>query len=406
MGRLVINQDRIVNKEELIKLCPFNAMEISDGNVEINSACKMCKLCVRRGPEGAVVFVEDEKVEIDKSIWSGIAVYVDHLEGEIHPVTLELIGKARELANKVNQEVYCVAIGNNIDESIYELLHYGVDKVYLYDNEELKYFRIEPYTAAIEDFIKNVKPTAFLVGATTVGRSLAPRVAARFRTGLTADCTILDIKENTDLVQIRPAFGGNIMAQIVTPNSRPQLATVRYKVMSAPERSEDEVGEIVKLSIKKEKLKSNINVLEVSKKSKEKEISEADVLVVAGRGVKSEKDLEMIKELSELLGGQVACTRPLIEAGWVDAKSQVGLSGRTVRPKLIITCGVSGAVQFTAGMNNSDYIFAINTDEKAPIFKVAHYGIVGDIYEVVPMLIEKLKNNGCGVIKELAIEGV
>ena len=406
MGRLVINQDKVGNKEELVKICPFGALEIKDDKLDINSGCKMCKLCVRKGPEGAVVFVEDEKVEIDKSLWSGIAVYVDHVDGEIHPVTLELIGKARELADKVNEEVYCIAMGNNIESNVHELLHYGVDKVFLYEDKELKYFRIEPYTSVIEDFINNLKPAVLLVGATTVGRSLAPRVAARFRTGLTADCTILDIKENTDLVQIRPAFGGNIMAQIVTPNSRPQLATVRYKVMSAPERSEDEVGEIVKLSIKKEKLKSNINVLEVAKKSKEKEISEADVLVVAGRGVKSEKDLEMIKELSELLGGQVACTRPLIEAGWVDSKRQVGLSGRTVSPKLIITCGVSGAVQFTAGMNNSDYIFAINTDEKAPIFKVAHYGIVGDIYEVVPMLIERLKNNGCGVIKELAIEGV
>ena len=406
MGRLVINQDKVGNKEELVKICPFGALEIKDNKLDINSGCKMCKLCVRKGPEGAVVFVEDEKIEIDKSLWSGIAVYVDHVDGEIHPVTLELIGKARELADKLNQEVYCIAMGDNIESNVRELLHYGVDKVFLYDDNELKYFRIEPYTSVIEDFIKNVKPAVLLVGATTVGRSLAPRVAARFRTGLTADCTILDIKENTDLVQIRPAFGGNIMAQIVTPNSRPQLATVRYKVMSAPERGEDEVGEIIKVSIKKEKLKSNINVLEVAKKSKEKEISEADVLVVAGRGVKSEKDLEMIKELSELLGGQVACTRPLIEAGWVDAKRQVGLSGRTVRPKLIITCGVSGAVQFTAGMNNSDYIFAINTDEKAPIFKVAHYGIVGDIYEVVPMLIEKLKNNVSGAIEEFAIKGV
>ena len=406
MGRLVINQDKVGNKEELVKICPFGALEIKDNKLDINSGCKMCKLCVRKGPEGAVVFVEDEKIKIDKSLWSGIAVYVDHVDGEIHPVTLELIGKARELADKLNQEVYCIAMGDNIESNVRELLHYGVDKVFLYDDNELKYFRIEPYTSVIEDFIKNVKPAVLLVGATTVGRSLAPRVAARFRTGLTADCTILDIKENTDLVQIRPAFGGNIMAQIVTPNSRPQLATVRYKVMSAPERGEDEVGEIIKVSIKKEKLKSNINVLEVAKKSKEKEISEADVLVVAGRGVKSEKDLEMIKELSELLGGQVACTRPLIEAGWVDAKRQVGLSGRTVRPKLIITCGVSGAVQFTAGMNNSDYIFAINTDEKAPIFKVAHYGIVGDIYEVVPMLIEKLKNNVSGAIEEFAIKGV
>ncbi|MDU4327339.1 MAG: electron transfer flavoprotein subunit alpha/FixB family protein, partial [Clostridium celatum] len=377
-----------------------------DDKLDINSGCKMCKLCVRKGPEGAVVFIEDEKKEIDKSLWNGIAVYVDHVDGEIHPVTLELIGKARELADKVHQKVYCIAMGDNIENRVHELLHYGVDKVFLYDDEELKFFRIEPYTSVIEDFINNVKPAVLLVGATTVGRSLAPRVAARFRTGLTADCTILDIKENTDLVQIRPAFGGNIMAQIVTPNSRPQLATVRYKVMSAPERSESESGEIVKLFIGKEKLKSNINVLEVVPKSKEKEISEADVLVVAGRGVKSEKDLAMIKELAELLGGELATTRPLIEAGWVDAKRQVGLSGRTVRPKLIITCGVSGAVQFTAGMNNSDYIFAINCDEKAPIFKVAHYGIVGDIYDVIPMLIEKIKSNVSGAIEEVAVNSI
>ena len=404
MGRLVINHDKVGNKEELVKICPFGALEIKNDKVDINSGCKMCKLCVRKGPEGAVTFVEDEKKEIDKSLWKGIAVYVDHVDGEIHPVTLELIGKARELADKVNQQVYCIAMGDNIDESVHELLHYGVDKVFLYNHKELKFFRIEPYTSVIEDFINNVKPAVLLIGATTVGRSLAPRVAARFRTGLTADCTILDIKENTDLVQIRPAFGGNIMAQIITPNSRPQLATVRYKVMSAPERNESEAGEIVRLSIENEKLKSNINVLEVLPKSKEKEISEADVLVVAGRGVKSEKDLQMIKELSGLLGGELACTRPLIEAGWIDAKRQVGLSGRTVRPKLIITCGVSGAVQFTAGMNNSDYIFAINTDEKAPIFKVAHYGIVGDIYEVVPMLIEKIKNNTSDVKEECIVK--
>lgn len=395
MGRLVINQDKVINKEELVKICPFGALEIKDDKLDINSGCKMCKLCIRKGPEGAVTFIEDERVEIDKSLWNGIAVYVDHVDGEIHPVTLELIGKARELADKVNQEVYCIAMGEKIEENVHELLHYGVDKVFLYDDHELKFFRIEPYTSAIEDFINKVKPSVLLVGATTVGRSLAPRVSARFKTGLTADCTILDIKENTDLVQIRPAFGGNIMAQIVTPNSRPQLATVRYNVMSAPERSENESGEVVKLSLRREKLNSNINVLEVVPKSKEKEISEADVLVVAGRGVKSEKDLSMVRELAQVLNGELASTRPLIEAGWVDAKRQVGLSGRTVRPKLIITCGVSGAVQFTAGMNNSDYIFAINTDEKAPIFKVAHYGIVGDIYEILPALIEKIKYAKC-----------
>lgn len=391
MAKLLVNQDKINNIEELMKICPFGAMENNGGKLEINASCKMCRLCVKKGPAGAVEYVEEEVKQVDKSLWKGIAVYVDHVEGEIHPVTFELIGKAKELAAKVNHPVYCVFMGHDIKHKADELLHYGVDEVYLYDEEELKDFRIEPYTAVFEDFINRAKPTAILVGATTVGRSLAPRVAARFRTGLTADCTILDMKENTDLVQIRPAFGGNIMAQIVTPNSRPQLATVRYKVMSAPQRSENASGKIILCSLNEDKLKSKIEVLNVVAKEKEKGISDAEVIVVAGRAVKSEKDMAMIKELADLLGGEIAVTRPLIEAGWAEAKRQVGLSGRTVRPKLIITCGVSGAVQFTAGMNKSEYIFAINKDEKAPIFKTAHYGIVGDIYEVIPQLIQNIK---------------
>ncbi|SHE52847.1 electron transfer flavoprotein subunit alpha [Clostridium fallax] len=391
MAKLVINQDKIGNIEEIIKICPFGAMENVGGKLEINASCKMCRLCVKKGPKGAVEYVEEEVKKIDKSLWNGITVYVDHVEGEIHPVTYELIGKARELANKVNQKVYCLFMGYKIKDKAEELLHYGVDDVFVYDKKQLENFKIEPYTAVFEDFINKIKPSVLLVGATTVGRSLAPRVAARFRTGLTADCTILDIKENTDLVQIRPAFGGNIMAQIITPNSRPQMATVRYKVMSAPERTEETSGKINLCEIDDDKLNSNMNVLEVVPKENEKGIADADVIVVAGRGIKSEKDMAMVKELADLLEGEVAVTRPLIEAGWADAKKQVGLSGRTVRPKLIITCGVSGAVQFTAGMDNSDYIFAINKDEKAPIFKVANYGVVGDIYEIVPKLIEKIK---------------
>jgi len=391
MAKLIINQDKITDIEELLKICPFGALENNNGKVEINGACKMCKLCVKKGPKGAVEYIEEAIKEIDKSIWNGIGVYVDHVDGDIHPVTYELIGKARELAGKINHPVYAVFVGNNISHKAEELLHYGVDKVFVYDEEELKYFRIEPYTAAFEDFIKKVKPTALLVGATTIGRSLAPRIAARFKTGLTADCTILDIKENTDLIQIRPAFGGNIMAQIVTPNSRPQLATVRYKVMTAPKRSEEIKGEIVSCNINKEKLKSGITALEIKKKISEVGISDAEVIVAAGRGIKSEKDLDMVKELAKVLNAEFACTRPLIEAGWVDAKRQIGLSGRTVRPRLIIACGISGAVQFTAWMNNSEYIFAINTDEKAPIFKVAHYGVVGNMYEIIPQLLEKIK---------------
>lgn len=395
MGKLVVNQDKLTKEsiKELVNICPFNAIEEHNGKVEINAGCKLCKMCVRKGPKGVMEFVEEEIKSIDKSLWRGILVYVDHVEGNIHPVTFELIGKAKELASKVKHPVYALFIGHNIKEKAEELLHYGIDEVFVYDYEELEDFAIEPYTAVFEDLINKVKPASILVGATTIGRSLAPRIAARFKTGLTADCTILDMKENTDLVQIRPAFGGNIMAQIITPNSRPQMATVRYKVMSAPKRQEEESGKISVCSIDKVKLASNIKVLKVTKKQPESSISDAEVIIAVGRGIKSKKDMDMIYELAGLLKARVAGTRPLVEAGWIDAKSQIGLSGRTVKPKLIIVLGISGAVQFTAGMNGSQYVFAVNKDEKAPIFNFSHYGIVGDIYEIVPKLIEKIKQN-------------
>ena len=281
--------------------------------------------------------------------------------------------------------------GNNIKDKCGQLLDYGVDEVFVYDSEEYDKFRIEPYSAALEDYINNNKPSIMLVGGTTLGRSLAPRLAARFKTGLTADCTILDVQENTDLDQIRPAFGGNIMAHINTPNSRPQFATVRYKIFNIPEKVEDPKGKVTLCSVEKDKLTSNIKVLETKIKNKVVGIEEAEVIVVASRAFKKEEDLKMLNELADALGAQIAGTRPTIECGWVDPKKQIGLSGRTVKPKLIITCGVSGAVQFVAGMKGSDYIIAINQDEKAPIFDVAHLGIIGDIYEIIPKLTEKIK---------------
>ncbi len=395
MAKLVINYDKLTrdNIKELVNICPFNAIEDKGDKIDINAGCKLCKMCVKKGPKGVIEFVEGEKNKIDKSLWRGVAIYVDHVEGNIHPVTLELIGKAKELAQKINQPVYALFIGHNIEKKAENLLHYGVDEVFVYDYEELNDFTIEPYTAAFEDFIKKMRPTAILVGATTIGRSLAPRVAARFRTGLTADCTILDMKENTDLIQIRPAFGGNIMAQIINPNARPQMSTVRYKVMDEAKRQSGISGKISMCKIDKAKLHSNIKVLKVTKKQIESSISDAEVIIAAGRGIKAQKDMDMVYELAKLLDAKVAGTRPLVEAGWIDAKCQIGLSGRTVKPRLIIVLGISGAVQFTAGMNSSDYIFAINKDEKAPIFSACHYAIVGDIYEIVPKIIEKLKAN-------------
>ena len=395
MGKLIVNKEKInsENINELIKICPFGAIEKINDTVQVSAACKMCKICVKKGPSGVMEFIEEEKPKINKDLWTGVAVYVDHVNGEIHPVTYELIGKAIELAKVIDHKVYAVFIGYDIKEKAEELLHYGVDEVIVYDEYELRDFRIEPYTAAFENFINIYKPSSILVGATTIGRSLAPRVAARFRTGLTADCTILDMKKNTDLIQIRPAFGGNIMAQIVNPNHRPQLATVRYKVMDAPVRNENKCGEITLRSISSEKLKSNIDVLKVIKKEMEASIADAEIIVAIGRGVKSEKDMDLVREIAERLGAHLAGTRPMVENGWIDAKYQIGLSGRTVKPKLIFAIGISGAVQFTAGMNNSECIIAINNDPNAQIFDVAHYGLVGDLYEILPMLMSNIKNN-------------
>lgn len=392
MGKIVINQDKLIDVEKTLELCPFSAIEYNNNKLEINAACKMCKMCVKKGEPGLFEFIEEEKVLINKDEWKGIAVYVDHNDGDIHPVTYELIGKAKEMAKKVNYPVYCIFVGSNISNKTEELLSYGVDEVFVYDNEKLKHFKIETYTYCVEDFIKNIKPSIVLVGGTTVGRSLAPRLAARFKTGLTADCTILDIQENTDLDQIRPAFGGNIMAHIHTPNHRPQFATVRYKIFNAPQKLSEYSGKATICDIDESKLISGIDVLDVLPKTIESGIEDAEVIVVASRAITKKEDMNMIYKLADLLGAQVAGTRPLIEAGWLDAKKQIGLSGRTVKPKLIITCGVSGAIQFVAGMNGSDCIIAINKDEKAPIFGVSHYQVVGDIYDIIPSLIEKIES--------------
>lgn len=404
MAKIVINQDKVTEMKKVLDICPFGAIELNDGKLEIGAGCKMCKICVKTGPKGVFEFVEDEVIKIDKDKWKGIAVYVDHHEGDIHPVTFELIGKAKEMAKKINQPVYCIFVGSDLEDKTDALLSYGVDNVFVYDYKDLKEFKIEPYTACVENFINEVKPTILLFGGTTIGRSLAPRLAARFKTGLTADCTILDVQENTDLDQIRPAFGGNIMAHIHTPNHRPQFATVRYKIFSAPEKVDHPTGKVTLCNIDENKLKSDIDVLEINNKTKEVGIEDAEVIIVGSRAIKKKEDMEMLYKLADLLGGQVAGTRPLVESGWIDAKKQIGLSGRTVKPKLIITCGVSGAIQFVAGMNGSECIISINKDEKAPIFDTAHYAIVGDVYDVIPRLIKDLeleKSNDYEVMDEV-----
>ncbi len=374
-----------------VKACPFGALEMKNKKVEPTAACKMCRICIKNCPRNAITLIDEARASIDKDEWKGILVYVEHMDGVVHPVTLELIGKAKQLASSIQHPVYCIFMGSGIMREAENLLNYGIDRVFAYDDEQLRYYRADLYTNVFEDCINKVKPSIVLVGATSIGRSLTPRVAVRYRTGLTADCTQLEVRSNTDLVQIRPAFGGNIMAQIITPDSRPQFATVRYKVMDKTGCGKKTDSMAVRMDIGKSILKSSINILRVIAKEKLPSISDAEIIIAGGRGLKEQKDLSLLVELAELLGGQVAVTRPLVEAGWAPYTSQIGLSGRTVKPRLIITCGISGAVQFTACMNTAECIFAINKDENAPIFKTAHYGVVGDLYEVVPRLIEKIK---------------
>ena len=396
---IIIHQEHISPEiaAKLQEICPFGALDYENGRLSLNAACKSCKLCVKKGPAGAMEWQEEAAAAVDKSQWRGVAVFAQVRDGGLHPVSLELLGKARELVQVTGEPVYAVLIGNHVAERAQTLVEYGADQVYVYDHPALRHFTVLPYGNAFFDFIQTVKPGSVLVGATNLGRSLAPRVAARCNTGLTADCTKLEMRENTDLVQIRPAFGGNVMAQIITPHVRPQFATVRYKVFSKPERLEEPTGMVQIMPVSEEMLRSGTTVLEVVEKPKLVDISEADVIVACGRGFRTQADLRLAEELADALGAQLACTRPLVEGGWMDPRKQIGLSGRTVKPRLILTLGISGSVQFAAGMKGSDRIVAINSDPNANIFDIAHVGIVGDLYEILPLLIEKIRGGAADV---------
>lgn len=366
--------------------CPFGALRIEHNGITVGDSCRMCGLCVRHCPENAIRF-EQRADMVDKEKWRDFLIYVEQERGDIHPVAFELIGEARRMAAKVGYKVNCVIVGSaGTAENARKLLPYGVDKVYVYEHSGFEGFRADCYADAVADCIAAIRPSSVLIGATALGRSLAPRLSTRFHTGLTADCTTLDIKPNSDMVQIRPAFGGNIMAQIAIAKSRPQFATVRYRVMDQASKVECPTGEIVRCNVSDEMASSRIRILSSEVIEKRKSLEEEDVIVVAGRGVRGEKDVEMCRELADALGGQLAFTRPMVENGFGDTAHQIGLSGRTVRPKLIITCGVSGAIQFTSCMNGSECIVAINNDPEAQIFKSAHYCIVDDLYQVVPHL--------------------
>jgi electron transfer flavoprotein alpha subunit len=363
---------------------------LTGDRVEISAACKACGLCVKACPARAIS-LNDNRGKIDLSAWRGILVFAETTVDGIHPVAIELIGKALGLAAKAVMPVWAIVMGRDAGRQARSLLQYGIDGAWAYSHAKLEHFRADAWANVFEDCIRRLRPSVVLVGATPLGRSLAPRVAARFRTGLTADCTALDMAPGGGLVQIRPAFGGNIMAEISTPRTRPQFATVRYKVMDAAPMAANPTGTVVEITPDDALVASGMEIIHCHRLEKKVSITDAGTLVVVGRGMREQKDVAMLGELVDLLGGQLACTRSVVEAGWLDYTRQIGLSGRTVKPGLILTCGVSGAVQFTAGMSGSGCIIAINRDANAPIFRIAHYGIVGDVYEIVPRLIAGIK---------------
>ena len=391
MKFLKYDANKCILCRECIYKCPFQALTMEASGIEVGENCKMCGVCVRNCPEGALRFEQKAGSE-DKTKWRDILIFAELQREGIHPVVFELIGEAQKMAKKVDYQVKVVLVGaSNCKDYAKELLTYGVDKVYVYEHPGFDGFKADCYADAVADCIASIKPSIVLIGATPVGRSLAPRLSTRFHTGLTADCTILDIKENTDLVQVRPAFGGNVMAQILITDARPQFATVRYKVMNPAEKVERPHGTIEICAVSDDMAKSRIQVLEQSPIEKKKTIEEEEVLVVAGRGVTKDSELEQLQKLADLLGGQLCYTRPMVEKGYGDTAHQIGLSGRTVKPKLIFTFGVSGAIQFTAGMRGADCIVAIDKNPQALIFNVADYAIVAEIGEILPRIIEKVK---------------
>lgn len=395
MSQLYVDQAKCDRCGACADACPFGAVSISQSGVTFGDACRLCRLCLKRCPRQAISLVATGETapQSDLAAWSGVLVFAEQREGAVQPVTYELIGKAQQLAGVVGQAVSVVIAGHDILPAAQELRHYGPARVLVYDHPGLRHFRAELYTSVLADAVKRVSPNAILIGATAVGRSLAPRVATRLRTGLTADCTVLDMRPNGDLVQTRPAFGGNVMATILTPRRRPQMATVRYKVMEAAPRLAEPGGELVRCAVPAE-WRERSRVLEVIRQAQTASIAEADVIIAAGRGVKTRRDMELIERLAGALGGVIGCTRPLVEQGWLPNNRQIGLSGRTVRPRLYIAAGISGAIQHIAGMRASGVVFAINQDRNAPIFDVAHYALVGDLYRIVPELTRLITEGG------------
>ncbi|MFH1709949.1 MAG: electron transfer flavoprotein subunit alpha [bacterium] len=378
-----------------VPTCPLGAITVENKKAVIDlDKCNLCGACPSSCKLKAIEITKEDVHVVDKSLYKGVWVFAEQYGGDVHPVVLELLGEGRKLAEDLGVELCALLLGDaDIEKETKALTEYGADKVYVAVSPELKHYTTLPYSSIISDMIRQYKPEIVLFGATTTGRDLASRVAARINAGLTADCTGLSIDKETKLLQqTRPAFGGNIMATIICKNHRPQMATVRPKVFkrSAPDSSRK--AQIIKVSPKIDQNDLLVKIVDIIKDATVKvNLAEAEIIVSGGRGLQAPENFKLVEELADVIGGAVGASRATVDAGWISSHHQVGQTGKTVCPKLYIAVGISGAIQHLAGMGSSDIIVAINKDPEAPIFKVATYGIVGDLFEVVPKLTRKLK---------------
>jgi electron transfer flavoprotein alpha subunit len=391
-----VNREMCIGCEACVDACAFDAIHLDDEEIAVaNDNCTACGACIDECPTDALSLPGAEApavVTVDLDAYQGVWFWAEQFEGQAGSISWEMAGKGRELADQLGVSLTACVLGDNVEHIAQQAIAYGADRVFLVEDPTLARYRTDPYAAVMVDLVERYKPEILIMGASSRGRDLAGSIATRLVTGLTADCTGLDIDPETrQLRQTRPAFGGNIMATILCPNHRPQMATVRHRVFEVPEKDDSREGQIVREQALMSEEAIAAKVIDFLAEEENVNLADARIIVSGGRGVKGPEGYEPIRELAHVLGGAVGASRAAVDAGWIPYAHQVGQTGRTVRPDLYIACGISGAIQHLAGMRTAKVIVAINRDPEAPIFDVAHYGIVGDLFEVVPALTEAFR---------------
>ena len=394
MPLLEIDKDKCVGCGGCIDACPFGALSLVDGMVVVNEKCTDCGACLLACPTHALNLPQDRPQASAERLaaYSGVWVWVEQFNGRTCGISLEMLGKGRKLADQRKVALTACVLGHQVEHITRESITYGADRVFWVDDQSLAAYRTAPYAGALVGLIREHKPEIFLLGASTRGRDLAGSIASILYTGLTADCTDLEIEpEKGLLLQTRPAFGGNIMATIICPNHRPQMATVRHRVFEIPAADSLRQGQVIAVKAIMSKEQITTRVVDFIMEKDDVNLADARVIVAGGHGLGGPAGFETLRKLANVLGGAIGSSRSAVDAGWISYAHQVGQTGRTVRPNLYIACGISGQIQHLAGMKTSKVIVAINKNPDAPIFSVAHYGIVGDLFEVVPALTEQFK---------------